>query len=186
MFSDLLKKLKSDTLFRTRLFLLLSLIFNFGYAIFLFVVSRIYFSKWFFVMSIYYALLSVARIFLFFEIQSNGSLRKKNMDYARLRLFPTRAQSRRFDNGLSFDLHHAAGNLPSNRRDNASNLYVFRLNDRHRQYREVFETKQSRLFPCKGDKPNLRQRFYADVDEYDARNLRRRQYPTAEYHSTHL
>ena len=77
MFSDLLKKLKSDTLFRTRLFLLLSLIFNFGYAIFLFVVSRIYFSKWFFVMSIYYALLSVARIFLFFEIQSNGFLRKK-------------------------------------------------------------------------------------------------------------
>lgn len=111
---------------------------------------------------------------------------KKDMDYARLRLFPTRAQSRRFDNGLSFDLHHAAGSLPSNRRDNASNLYVFRLNTRHRQYREVFETKQSRLFLCKGDKPNLRQRFYADVNEYDARNLRRRQYPTAEYHSTHL
>ncbi len=55
----------------------ISLIFNFGYAIFLFVVSQVYFSKWFFVMSIYYALLSIARIFIFFEINSKSPLRKK-------------------------------------------------------------------------------------------------------------
>ena len=55
----------------------LSLLFNFGYAIFLFVVSQAYFSKWFFVMSIYYALLSIARIFMFFETTPKSSLRKK-------------------------------------------------------------------------------------------------------------
>ena len=63
--------------FRIKLFLLISLIFNFGYAIFLFVVSQVYFSKWFFVMSIYYALLSTARIFIFFEINPQSPLRKK-------------------------------------------------------------------------------------------------------------
>ena len=77
MLSDLLKKIRTNTQFRRKLFLLLSLISNFGYAIFLFVVSRIYFSKWFFVMSIYYALLSAARIFIFFELHSDGCLRKK-------------------------------------------------------------------------------------------------------------
>ena len=77
MLSTFLKKIKSNTEFRIKLFLFISLIFNFGYASFLFVVSRIYFSKWFFVMSIYYALLSAARIFIFFEINPNNTLRKK-------------------------------------------------------------------------------------------------------------
>ena len=77
MFSTFLKKIKNDIEFRIKLFLFFSLIFNFGYAIFLFVVSQAYFSKWFFVMSIYYALLSIARIFIFFEINLKSSLRKK-------------------------------------------------------------------------------------------------------------
>ena len=77
MVSALLKKIKENIEFKIKLFLLISLIFNFGYAIFLFVVSQMYFSKWFFVMSLYYALLSTARIFIFFEINSQSPLRKK-------------------------------------------------------------------------------------------------------------
>ena len=77
MFSTFLKKIKDNIEFRIKLFLLISLIFNFGYAIFLFVVSQVYFSKWFLVMSLYYALLSTARIFIFFEINPKNSLRKK-------------------------------------------------------------------------------------------------------------
>ena len=77
MFSAFLKKIKDNIEFRIKLFLLISLIFNFGYAIFLFVVSQVYFSKWFLVMSLYYALLSTARIFIFFEMNPKNSLRKK-------------------------------------------------------------------------------------------------------------
>ena len=77
MFSAFLKKIKDNIEFRIKLFFLISLIFNFGYAIFLFVVSQVYFSKWFFVMSLYYTLLSTARIFIFFEINPKNSLRKK-------------------------------------------------------------------------------------------------------------
>ena len=77
MFSAFLKKIKDNIEFRIKLFLLISLIFNFGYAIFLFVVSQVYFSKWFLVMSLYYALLSTARIFIFFETNPKNSLRKK-------------------------------------------------------------------------------------------------------------
>ena len=77
MFSAFLKKIKDNIEFRIKLFLLISLIFNFGYAIFLFVVSQVYFSKWFLVMSLYYALLSTARIFIFFEINPKNSLLKK-------------------------------------------------------------------------------------------------------------
>ena len=77
MFSTFLKKIKENTEFRIKLFLFISLIFNFGYAVFLFVVSQVYFSKWFFMMSIYYALLSTARIFIFFETNHKNPLRKK-------------------------------------------------------------------------------------------------------------
>ena len=72
-----LRKIKDNVEFRIKLFLFISLIFNFGYAIFLFVVSQLYFSKWFFVMSIYYALLSTVRIFIFFGINPKIPLRKK-------------------------------------------------------------------------------------------------------------
>ena len=72
-----LKKIKDNIEFRIKLFLLISLIFNLGYTIFLFVVSQVYFSKWFFVMSIYYALLSTVRIFIFFQIKDKKNLGKK-------------------------------------------------------------------------------------------------------------
>ena len=77
MISTFLKEIKDNIKFRIKLFLLISLVFNFGYAIFLFAVSQAYFSKWFFVMSIYYALLSIARIFIFFEINPKKSLSEK-------------------------------------------------------------------------------------------------------------
>ena len=77
MLLDLFKKIQADIEFRIKLFLLLLLILNLGYASFLFVVSKIYSSQWFFVMAIYYALLSTARIFMFFGVSSNSSERKK-------------------------------------------------------------------------------------------------------------
>lgn len=77
MLSPFLKKIKNDTQMRIQLFLFLSVVFNFTYALFLFIISRVYFSKWFFVMSIYYALLSTARIFIFFQNKpENHSLKK--------------------------------------------------------------------------------------------------------------
>ena len=64
---SLLKKIKLDCDYRTNFFLLLSFIFNIIYSIFLFVVSQIFFSKWFFVMAIYYGLLSMVRVFIFLK-----------------------------------------------------------------------------------------------------------------------
>ena len=60
-----LKKLKLDSDYRINFFLLFSFIFNIIYSIFLFIVSHIFFSKWFFIMAVYYALLSMVRIFIF-------------------------------------------------------------------------------------------------------------------------
>ena len=68
MVSPILGRLKKDRRFRIKFFLFLSFLFNFFYASFLFVVSRIYNSRWFFVMFIYYALLSFLRMFIFFQI----------------------------------------------------------------------------------------------------------------------
>ncbi len=64
------EKVKKDSLFRANLFLCLSLAFNVTYSIFLFVVSQVDSSKWFFVMSIYYGLLSLSRLFIFKQIKS--------------------------------------------------------------------------------------------------------------------
>ena len=70
-------KIKNDKDYRITLFLCLSLIFNLGYSIFLLVVSIIYLSNWFFVMSVYYGLLSLARILIFTELRKNKPLRAK-------------------------------------------------------------------------------------------------------------
>ena len=67
MLSDFLRKVKANADFRIKLFLLLSLIFNLSYSIFLFILSQVYFSKWFLVTSIYHALLSFARLFMFLQ-----------------------------------------------------------------------------------------------------------------------
>ena len=77
MFIALINKLKSDTHYRIKTFLLISLICNAVYTIFLFLVSKFYGSKWFFVMGIYYGLLSIARIVIFFQLQKLKRARKK-------------------------------------------------------------------------------------------------------------
>ena len=70
-------KIKKDTHYRIKFFLYFSLACNIAYAIFLFAVSQIYYSKWFFVMSIYYGLLSLTRIFISFQINPNKNIRSK-------------------------------------------------------------------------------------------------------------
>ena len=70
-------KIRNNTDFRIKLFLFISLICNFLYTAFLFVVSKIYSSKWFFIMSIYYGLLSIVRIFIFSQINPKKKLCKK-------------------------------------------------------------------------------------------------------------
>ena len=72
-----LQRIKNDTHFRIKTFLFLSLVFNLLYSAFLFVVSRVFFSKWFFIMSIYYGLLSIARIFIFFQTDFKKNKQKK-------------------------------------------------------------------------------------------------------------
>ena len=77
MFSTFLTKLKNDTNFKVKLFLTISIIVNIAYSVFLFVVGRIYSSKWFLVTSVYYGLLSVARIFVYFQITTLKQLASK-------------------------------------------------------------------------------------------------------------
>ena len=68
------KKIKKDADYRIKLFLFLSLVFNFVYAIFLFIIGRRYLSKWFLVLSVYYGLLSLVRIFIFRRINHKKQL----------------------------------------------------------------------------------------------------------------
>lgn len=77
MFSSLLERIRKDTSFRIKLFLTLSFIYNISYAIFLFVIGQIYDSKWFFVMAIYYGLLSVVRIFIWLQMSPQKQLVSK-------------------------------------------------------------------------------------------------------------
>ncbi len=67
MLSGFFEKIKKDTHYRIKTFLCVSLVFNIAYSIFLFVISQIYYSRWFFIMSIYYGLLFTARIFIFVQ-----------------------------------------------------------------------------------------------------------------------
>lgn len=68
MFSTFLERTKIDTALKVKLFLAFSLIFNIVYSVSLFVISQIYSSKWFFVMAIYYCLLSIVRNICFLQI----------------------------------------------------------------------------------------------------------------------
>ena len=69
MFLPFLKRVKHELDFRTKLFLVSSCIGNIVYACFLFIVSRLTASKWFFTLSIYYALFSLSRIFIFTQMR---------------------------------------------------------------------------------------------------------------------
>ncbi len=77
MFSTFFERIKIDTAFRIKIFLRLSFIFNIAYSVFLFVVGQINSSKWFLVTSIYYGLLSVARIFVYLHISPQKQLVSK-------------------------------------------------------------------------------------------------------------
>ena len=81
MQSVFLTKLKQDKPFRIKLFLCLSVIFNAVYAIFLFVVGKNTTSKWFFVMSLYNAVLCCVRLYVFSRINKgySGSMGIKTM-----------------------------------------------------------------------------------------------------------
>ena len=70
-------RIKKDRHFRITTFLFASFVVNVAYAEFLFIVSLLYSSKWFSAMSVYYALLSTARIFIFTKIDPKTPLRKK-------------------------------------------------------------------------------------------------------------
>ena len=70
-------EIRKDADLGIKVILFLSLLFNFVYAIFLFVVGLVYYSEWFFIMSIYYGLLAVARILIFFQIKRKKSIRKQ-------------------------------------------------------------------------------------------------------------
>ena len=60
--------------FRRKTFLCASFVCNAVYALFLLAVSQASFSKWFFVMSIYYGLLAAARIFIFLQVKCEKKL----------------------------------------------------------------------------------------------------------------
>ena len=70
-------RIKNYRDFRIKLFLLLSLVCNFVYALFLFIVSQVNASQWFFIMSIYYGLLFLVRLFMFVQSNPQKSLRSK-------------------------------------------------------------------------------------------------------------
>ena len=77
MLSDFIKKVRVDTHFRIKLLLRLSVIFNAAYSVFLFVVSQISDSEWFFVMAVYYGLLFIVRICIFSQIEPERALKSK-------------------------------------------------------------------------------------------------------------
>ena len=70
MLPEVFARIKKDSHFRIKAFLRASMLLNVAYAIFLFVTARIYDSEWFLVMAAYYALLSVARGFVFAQINA--------------------------------------------------------------------------------------------------------------------
>ena len=71
------EKIRLDNNFRIKFFLFLSFVFNIIYSIFLFVISRMFFSKWFFIMAIYYGLLSMIRVVLFLKNRKQTTKNKE-------------------------------------------------------------------------------------------------------------
>ena len=71
------EKVLTNKGYRLKLFLCISLICNFIYALFLFVISQQTHSKWFFVMSVYFGMLSFTRIFIFSQLNPQRTLRNK-------------------------------------------------------------------------------------------------------------
>ena len=76
MLADLYR-IRRDTHYRIKLLLSLSLILNLTYSIFLFIISQVQDSKWFFVMSMYYGSLSIIRFFIFLQLKKSEQRRLK-------------------------------------------------------------------------------------------------------------
>lgn len=74
MTSDFFERLRKDSRFRIKVFLCVSFICNIAYALFLFVIGESYSAKWFFVISVYYGLLSIVRILVFSQISPKKRL----------------------------------------------------------------------------------------------------------------
>ena len=70
-------RIKTDIHFRVKTLLRGSIVVNAIYSVFLFVLSPIYSSKWFFAISIYYGLLFISRIVIFYQINPKRQLRSK-------------------------------------------------------------------------------------------------------------
>ncbi len=70
-------RIKTDIHFRVKTLLHGSIVVNAIYSVFLFVLSQIYSSKWFFAISIYYGLLFISRIVIFYQISPKRQLRSK-------------------------------------------------------------------------------------------------------------
>jgi hypothetical protein len=77
MLPALLHRLAKDAPYRIRVFLLASFLLNIVYSAFLMIVSLLYSSKWFFVMSVYYGLLSLSRIFVYSQTAEGKSTTAK-------------------------------------------------------------------------------------------------------------
>lgn len=70
-------RIKNNRQFRTKLFLRISLFSNLIYSLFLFTVSLIDNSEWFFVMCVYYILLFTTRIYILTKIRPHQQARIK-------------------------------------------------------------------------------------------------------------
>lgn len=72
-----IEKVKKDTHYRIKLFLVISFIMNISYSAILLVTSVIYSSKWFLVTCVYYALLSIMRVLVFAKTAQTATLLTK-------------------------------------------------------------------------------------------------------------
>lgn len=77
MAAEFFKRIRHDVSFRIKQFLMLSLLCNAAYSIFLLIISLLYGSQWFFIVSIYYALLSTSRLFLFRQTAPHKQRRER-------------------------------------------------------------------------------------------------------------
>lgn len=74
MWRKIRKMLNSDLYFRAKL--LLTFIINCLYAIFLFIIGQLYNSEWFYILSIYHALLFAVRTYIYSKLHMGISLRE--------------------------------------------------------------------------------------------------------------
>ncbi len=77
MLTRFIDKLKCNSHYKVKTFLLLSLIINLLYSLYLLAISNIYYSSWFLVMGIYYFALSLIRVFVYFQLNDKRKFKTK-------------------------------------------------------------------------------------------------------------